>query len=46
MEEVEIVINGMLTVITPEKFLEYSQDSKYRIVEKDGKKVLLERMEG
>ena len=46
MEEVEIVINGVPTMISKEKFVEYASDTKFRIVEKDGKKVLLERMEG
>ena len=46
MEDVELIINGVPTVITNEKFMEYASNTKYRIVEKDGKKILLEKMEG
>ena len=46
MEDVELIINGVPTMISKEKFVEYASDTKFRIVEKDGKKVLLERMEG
>ena len=47
MEElVELTINGVSTMITKEKFIEYASDTKFRIVEKDGKRILLERMEG
>lgn len=45
-DEVELVVNGKPTIVSTEKLSEFEESSKFKIIEKDGRKILLEKMNG